>query len=307
MHTRWSFLYINQSKYLSRQALLFPTWDWRRSYPIKANKLACYQPNSLDAPSRRTKLACHQPASLVCLVCCQPIPPSYLVAWSVLFVINQFLLIITIAFKRGKQHQCRYIRNSVGLLCHFNPLKAVLSDCSHCFQKNWAHQCRCIRNNAGLLCRLISWKQCQSFMSPFPIWRKQYSMMGDHYHHLIITIQTNTSLLTLMYWPVWYQHPIWCRYAEMQRCRYADMHQFPRIKSDTHKVELPIHLGSIVVQVCAWSHRSIFRQSDKLNHGSILYTVRNIVSLLFPPWGSQPWIHETDKHTLHRLYFPGNP
>ena len=73
---------------------------------------------------------------LVCLVCCQPIPPSYLVAWSVLFVINQFLLIITIAFKRGKQHQCRYIRNSVGLLCHFNPLKAVLSDCSHCFQKN---------------------------------------------------------------------------------------------------------------------------------------------------------------------------
>ena len=127
-------------------------------------------------------------------------------------------------------------------------------------------------------------------MSPFPIWRKQYSMMGDHYHHLIITIQTNTSLLTLMYWPVWYQHPIWCRYAEMQRCRYADMHQFPRIKSDTHKVELPIHLDSIVVQVCAWSHRSTFRQSDKFNHGSILYTVRNIVSLLFPPWGSQPWI-----------------
>ena len=73
---------------------------------------------------------------LVCLVCCQPIPPSYLVAWSVLFVINQFLLIITIAFKRGKQHQCRYIRNSVGLLCHFNPLKAVLSDCSHCSQKS---------------------------------------------------------------------------------------------------------------------------------------------------------------------------
>ena len=173
----WSFLYINQSKYLSRQALLFPTWDWRRSYSIKANKLACYQPNSLDAPSRRTKLACHQPASLVCLVCCQPIPPSYLTVWSVLFVINQFLLIITIAFKRGKQHQCRYIRNSVGLLCHFNPLKAVLSDCSHCFQKNWAHQCRCIRNNAGLLCRLISWKQCQSFMSPFPVWRKQYSMI----------------------------------------------------------------------------------------------------------------------------------
>ena len=60
-------------------------------------------------------------------------------------------------------------------------------------------------------------------------------MMDDHYHHLIITIQTNTSLLTLMYWPVWYQHPIWCRYADMQRCRYADMHQFPRIKSDTHK------------------------------------------------------------------------
>ena len=203
----WSFLYINQSKYLSRQALLFPTWDWRRSYSIKANKLACYQPNSLDAPSRRTKLACHQPASLVCLVCCQPIPPSYLIvwfalfvvnrshrhiwrldlsccyppsyltAWSVLFVIHQFLLIITIAFKRGKQHQCRYIRFNGGLLCHFNPLKAVLSDCSHCFQKNWAHQCRCIRNNAGLLCRLISWKQCQSFMSPFPVWRKQYSMI----------------------------------------------------------------------------------------------------------------------------------
>ena len=56
-----------------------------------------------------------------------------------------------------------------------------------------------------------------------------------HDHHLIITTQTNTSLLTLMYWPVWYQHPIWCRYADMQRCRYADMHQFPRIKSDTHK------------------------------------------------------------------------
>ena len=114
---------------------------------------------------------------LACLVCCQPIPPSYLVVWSVLFVINQFLLIITIAFNRGKQHQCRYIRNSMGLLCHFNPLKAVLSDCSHCFQKNWAHQCRCIRNNVGLLCRLISWKQCQSFMSPFPVWRKQYSMI----------------------------------------------------------------------------------------------------------------------------------
>ena len=126
-----------------------------------------------------------------------------------------------------------------------------------------------------------------------------------HDHHLIITTQTNTSLLTLMYRPVWSQYPIWCRYVEMQRCRYADMHQFPRIKSDTHKVELPTHLGSIVVQVCAWSHRSIFRQSDKLNHGSILYTVRNIVSLLFPPWGSQPWIHETDKHTLHRLYFLG--
>merc|ERR1712020_267580 len=60
-------------------------------------------------------------------------------------------------------------------------------------------------------------------------------MMGDHYHHLIINIQTNTSLLTLIYWSVWYQHPIWCRYADMQRCRYADMHQFPRIKSDTHK------------------------------------------------------------------------
>ena len=85
----WSFLYINQSKYLSRQALLFPTWDWRRSYSIKANKLACYQPNSLDAPSRRTKLACHQPASLVCLVRCQPIPPSYLTVWLVLFVVNQ--------------------------------------------------------------------------------------------------------------------------------------------------------------------------------------------------------------------------
>ena len=111
-----------------------------------------------------------------------------------------------------------------------------------------------------------------------------------HDHHLIITTQTNTSLLTLMYRPVWSQYPIWCRYVEMQRCRYADMHQFPRVKSDTHKVELPTHLGSIVVQVCAWSHRSIFRQSDKLNHGSILYTVRNIVSLLFPPWGSQPWI-----------------
>ena len=197
----WSIFHINQSKYLSRQALLFPTWDWRRSYSIKANKLACYQPNSLDAPSRRTKLACHQPASLVCLVCCQPISPSYLVAWFVLFVINQFHLIITITSKRGKQHQCRYIRNSVGLLC-----------------------------------RLISWKQCQSFMSPFPIWRKQYSMMDDHYHHLSITIQTNTSLLTLMYWPVWYQHPIWCRYADMQRCKYADMHQFPRIKSDTHRL-----------------------------------------------------------------------
>ena len=109
------------------------------------------------------------------LSCCYP--PSYLTAWSVLFVIHQFLLIITIAFKRGKQHQCRYIRFNGGLLCHFNPLKAVLSDCSHCFQKNWAHQCRCIRNNAGLLCRLISWKQCQSFMSPFPVWRKQYSMI----------------------------------------------------------------------------------------------------------------------------------
>ena len=144
---------------------------------------------------------------LTCLVRCQPIPPSYLIVWfalfvvnqpnrhiwrldlsccyppsystarSVLFVTHQFLLIITIAFKRGKQHQCRYIRFNGGLLCHFNPLKAVLSDCSHCFQKNWAHQCRCIRNNAGLLCRLISWKQCQSFMSPFPVWRKQYSMI----------------------------------------------------------------------------------------------------------------------------------
>ena len=69
----WSFLYINQSKYLSRQALLFPTWAWQRSYSIKANKLAC-----------------HQPASLVCLVCCQPISPSYLTVWFVLFVVNQF-------------------------------------------------------------------------------------------------------------------------------------------------------------------------------------------------------------------------
>ena len=73
---------------------------------------------------------------LVCLVCWQPISPSYLVAWFVLFVINQFHLIITITSKRGKQHQCRYIRNSVGLLCRFNPLKVVLSDCSHCFQKS---------------------------------------------------------------------------------------------------------------------------------------------------------------------------
>ena len=87
--TKWSIFHINQSKYLSRQALLFPTWDWRRSYSIKANKLACYQPNSLDAPSRRTKLACHQPASLVCLVRCQPIPPSYLIVWFALFVVNQ--------------------------------------------------------------------------------------------------------------------------------------------------------------------------------------------------------------------------
>ena len=72
---------------------------------------------------------------LLCLVCWQPISPSYLIAWFVLFVINQFRLIITIAFKRGKQHQRRYIRNSVGLLCRFNPLKAVLSDCSHCFKR----------------------------------------------------------------------------------------------------------------------------------------------------------------------------
>ena len=204
----WSIFHINQPKTIFLVRLCCSQHETDEEViPSRQTKLACYQPNSLDAPSRRTKLACHQPASLVCLVRCQPIPPSYLIvwfalfvvnqshrhiwrldlsccyppsyltAWSVLFVIHQFLLIITIAFKRGKQHQCRYIRFNGGLLCHFNPLKAVLSDCSHCFQKNWAHQCRCIRNNAGLLCRLISWKQCQSFMSPFPVWRKQYSMI----------------------------------------------------------------------------------------------------------------------------------
>ena len=134
----------------------------------------------------------------------------------------------------------------------------------------------------------------------------QYSLMDDHDHHLIITTQTNTSLLTLMYWPVWYQHPIWCRYADMQRCRYADMHQFPRIKSDTHKVELPIHLDSIVVQVCAWSHRSTFRQSDKFNHGSILYRPKYCLFAISAV-GIPAMNTETDKHTLHRLYFLGNP
>ena len=125
-----------------------------------------------------------------------------------------------------------------------------------------------------------------------------------HDHHLIITTQTNTSLLTLMYRPVWSQYPIWCRYVEMQRCRYADMHQFPRIKSDTHKVELPIHLDSIVVQVCAWSHRSTFRQSDKFNHGSILYRPKYCLFAISAV-GIPAMNTETDKHTLHRLYFLG--
>ena len=131
---------------------------------------------------------------------------------------------------------------------------------------------------------------------PFQYEESSTPWSSPNYHHtdqyLTVNIDVSACMVSISYL--------------MQICRYADMHQFPRIKSDTHKVELPTYLGSIVVQVCAWSHRSIFRQSDKLNHGSILYTVRNIVSLLFPPWGSQPWIHETDKHTLHRLYFPGN-
>ena len=114
----------------------------------------------------------------------------------------------------------------------------------------------------------------------------QYSLMDDHDHHLIITTQTNTSLLTLMYWPVWYQHPIWCRYADMQRCKYADMHQFPRIKGNTQR----------------WSYRSIrirllpqcapvaiARPSGNLTNliMRVFNTVRNIVLFLFPPWGPQ--------------------
>ena len=90
----WSFLYINQSKYLSRQALLFPTWDWRGSYSIKANQTRLLSTKLSWCPIKTNQtrlsstsefgLSCLLSTNftvifgcLVCLVCCQPISPSY--------------------------------------------------------------------------------------------------------------------------------------------------------------------------------------------------------------------------------------
>ena len=73
----WSFLYINQSKYLSRQALLFPTWDWRRSYPIKTNQTRLSSTSEFGLSCLLSTNPTVIFGCLVCLVCYQPISPNY--------------------------------------------------------------------------------------------------------------------------------------------------------------------------------------------------------------------------------------
>ena len=63
-------------------------------------------------------------------------PPSYLVAWFILFVINQV-------------HRHIWL---FGLSCLLSTNFTVIFGCSQYFQKGWTHQCRYIGNNVGLLC-----------------------------------------------------------------------------------------------------------------------------------------------------------
>ena len=63
-------------------------------------------------------------------------PPSYLVAWFILFVINQVHLHIWL----------------FGLSCLLSTNFTIIFGCSQYFQQGWTHQCRYIWNNVGLLC-----------------------------------------------------------------------------------------------------------------------------------------------------------
>ena len=63
-------------------------------------------------------------------------PPSYLVAWFILFVINQV-------------HRHIWL---FGLSCLLSTNFTVIFGCSQYFQQGWTHQCRYIGNNVGLLC-----------------------------------------------------------------------------------------------------------------------------------------------------------
>ena len=63
-------------------------------------------------------------------------PPSYLVAWFILFVINQV-------------HRHIWL---FGLSCLLSTNFTVIFGCAQYFQKGWTHQCRYIENNVGLLC-----------------------------------------------------------------------------------------------------------------------------------------------------------
>ena len=65
-----------------------------------------------------------------------PMPPSYLVAWFILFVINQVHLHIWL----------------FGLSRLLSTNFTIIFGCSQYFQQGWTHQCRYIWNNVGLLC-----------------------------------------------------------------------------------------------------------------------------------------------------------
>ena len=112
-----------------------------------------------------------------------------------------------------------------------------------------------------------------------------WSLSSPNYHHTDQYLTVNIDVLACMV-STSYLVQI-CRYAEMQICRYAPISQDQ--KWHTQK----------------WSYRSIWirllskcapeaiaRPSGNLTNliMGVFYTVRNIVFLLFPPWGSQPWL-----------------
>ena len=109
-----------------------------------------------------------------------------------------------------------------------------------------------------------------------------WSLSSPNYHHTDQYLTVNIDILVCM---------VSTPYL-VQICRDADMQigtNFPGSKV-THTKWSYRSIWIRLLSKCA--PEAIARPSGNLTNliMGVFYTVRNIVSLLFPPWGSQPWL-----------------